>query len=127
MLKRLRRRAAREDGSVAIEFLLWFPIFLMIFIWAIEGAVLMARATMFERAIDLVARDIRLGQLVDPNTGTVTEQIFINEVCRRASVGPNCTDLVSLEMLPVDTDTWAGIPFANNGAACVSRGGNGDP
>ncbi len=126
-LRRLRRGAAKEDGSVAFEFLLWFPIFLMIFIWAIEGAVLMSRSTMFDRAVERAAREVRLGGLVDPDTGAVSRETFVNQICQAAMVEGNCNDLVAIEMLPVDTDAWGGLPLGpEGGAACVERDAGGD-
>lgn len=115
--QRLRALLRKEDGAVTIEFLIWFPTFLMIFLWMIDGSILLARATLFERAVDIAIRDVRLGI-----SGIDEPEEFVARVCEEFTM-ENCEDLVVVQMNRVNTTTWAPLP---GDAACSARdnGGN---
>lgn len=110
MIRRLTHILARfrrdEAGSVeTISFAIWLPLIIVVFLTAIEVGAYTARATMLERALDMVARDIRLG------TGTAPQHEEIKtEICQRARIVPNCSTNLRLEMIQRDPRNWQGLP-----------------
>ncbi len=104
MLARFRRD---EAGSVeTISFAIWLPIILITLLTALEVGAYTARATMLERALDLVVRDIRLG------TGTAPQHDEIKTaICERSVILPNCETNLRLEMLQRDPRAWDALPM----------------
>lgn len=84
-----------EHASVAFEFVLWFPFFLIIFFWTIDLTVVLMRATLFDRALDMVVRQVRLG------VGPTTYQDFKDAVCGIYGGGTDCNTNLTLELAPV--------------------------
>lgn len=106
-LTRLINRFRRDDaGSVeTISFALWMPMIIVVLLTMIEVGAYTARATMLERAVDLVARDIRLG------TGTAPQHDEIRtQICDRAVMIPDCATNLRLEMLQRDPRSWQALP-----------------
>lgn len=110
---RLRRFFRREDGTATIEFVLAFPTIMVILLIAIESSVMMCRQVMLSHALDVSMRGIRLGHY----PGLDHDQ-FKDILCSRASLIPDCRNVVKIELVPVDKDTWA---LPNEGAVCVDR------
>lgn len=104
----LRRFCRDEAGSVeTISFAIWMPLILMTLMLATEIGVYSARATMLEKGLDLVIRDIRLG------TGTAPQHDEIkNRICEHAAILPNCEQNLRLEMVQRDPRSWTGLPTA---------------
>lgn len=106
-LKHHLARFRREDaGSVeTISFAIWLPLIIIVLLTSIEVGAYTARATMLERALDMVARDIRLG------TGTAPQHEQIKtDICERARIVPNCATTLRLEMIQRDPRNWQGLP-----------------
>lgn len=102
----LRRFCRDEAGSVeTISFAIWMPLVLMTLMLAVEIGVYSARATMLEKGLDVVIRDIRLG------TGSAPQHDEIkNRICEQASILPNCEENLRLEMVQRDPRAWTGLP-----------------
>lgn len=113
-LKRLFQRL-RDDvrGNATLEFVMMFPIFIIVFLSAFEGGIMMTRHVMLERSLDLAVRDLRLGTWNPP-----THQELKDKVCSKALVIPDCGNAVLLELRPVSTVTWQPL---QGGATCVDR------
>lgn len=100
----LRRFRAQEDGSAAVEFALYFSVFMVILAAGVEIAYLNLRHAMLERGVDLVARDIRL------NTGEIPSYADVRaRICEEATILDECTDNLQLEMIQVDPRDFAGF------------------
>ena len=56
----LRRILGREDGNATIEFAILFPAFMLIFMSVFEIGMLMTRYMMFDRALDVAVREVRI-------------------------------------------------------------------
>jgi hypothetical protein len=54
---------ADEDGTATIEFVFIIPIVILIFLASIESSYYMVRHVSLERSVDVVVRDIRLGNM----------------------------------------------------------------
>ncbi len=108
----LWRKAREEDGSATIPFVIFLPFFLTLVISSLEIGMVMMRQVMLERAVDLSVRDLRL----DLWSGDYDQ--FKDLVCSRASVIPDCRNVIAVELRPVSTITWE--PLAS-GPTCVDR------
>jgi hypothetical protein len=104
-LTRLRRFLADESGTASIEFIFMFPIVFLIFTASFEASLYMVRHVMFERAVDIVVRDIRLG-----NMDGVSHVDLKREICRTGMmVGSinTCVDSMRIWMQPISTADFA--------------------
>lgn len=98
-------RRDESGSSQTIAFAIWLPMIIVTLLTALEVGAYTARATMLERALDLVVRDIRLG------TGSAPQHDAIKTaICDRAAILPNCESNLRLEMLQRDPRSWTGLP-----------------
>ncbi|MCR8723675.1 TadE/TadG family type IV pilus assembly protein [Frigidibacter sp. ROC022] len=116
---RTLRRFRREEGTATIEFVILFPVFIVLMISGIEAGVLMTRQMMLERGLDLTMRSLRLGTVANPTHDNVKALI-----CKNSMIIPNCENVVQLELREVDTTAW-NVPLEGNN--CVDRTAEIDP
>ncbi len=109
----------REDGTAAMEFVLVIPVVMMIFMASFESGLLMIRAVMLERAVDMTMGELRLGHYP-----AVTNQLLKREICARTVVFANCTQNMKIEMDRVSTTTW-NFPATPN--HCINRRAEAEP
>jgi hypothetical protein len=105
-----------ESGEAVIEFIFIFPIIFLIFTASFESSMFMARAIMFERAVDLTVRQLRLGTLDQPS-----HQVLKETICRSGMlVGSisNCINSLKIWMQPVNTGTFT---MAAPPRSCVDK------
>jgi TadE-like protein len=113
LIRRLTRFRRRETGNATIEFVILFPMFMILVVSGIEAGMLMTRQLMLERGLDLTMRELRLGEMGTPDHNSVRA-----EICKNAIIIPNCLQVMRLEMAEVDTSNWT-IPL--HGDRCVDR------
>ena len=118
-LRRVRRFRKDEDGNGTIEFALFVPFFILLFLSSFEMGMLMARNVMLDRGVDIAVRALRLGTVTPLNESTLKEA-----VCDAAVIIPDCENQIRLEMRQLDPRDWSMIPLA---ADCVDRGDPGAP
>jgi hypothetical protein len=90
-----------ERGTATIEFLLVFPTIFLIFTASFESSLYMAKYVMFERSIDLVMREVRLG-----NATGMTHQLLKESICKSGMLvrsKADCLSRMRLWMQPVNT------------------------
>lgn len=105
-LRRLFGRFAKDEaGNGTIEFVMFVPFFLMMFLSSFEMGMVMARNVMLDRGVDIAVRQVRLGQM-DP----VNHVNMKTAVCDAAVIIPNCMSELRLEMRPLDPRNWNNIP-----------------
>lgn len=109
----LRRIARREEGNVTIEFIIWFPFFMLILATTLELGVMSFRQIMLERAVDVVVRDVRIRKETPPQHDVIRDRI-----CAKAPILHNCKERLRLEMVEDSLRNWKGI---NPVADCVDR------
>lgn len=111
---RLRRALRDEGGTATIEFVILFPLFVLIMLNSIEASIMMTRGTMLDRGLDLAVRELRL------NTGSAPSyDAFRESVCANAGLlTGNCLDTLQVELRRVDPATWSAL---DADARCVSR------
>jgi len=113
------RQVKAEDGTAALDFAICIPIIMAIFMASIESGMLMTRFILLEQSVDVVMRNLRLGQY--PN---VTVDFLKNEICSRTIIMEGCETNIAIEMMPVSTVSW-NLPSSSTG--CVDRGAEVQP
>ncbi len=109
---RMRRFRGDESGTSTIEFVIVFPVFAFLLCSAAESGVLMLRQVMLDRAVDLAVRDLRLQEFP-----AVTHAQIKTRICSEATVIPDCTNAVLVEMREVSK----GASLPSTAAPCVDR------
>lgn len=112
MTPKMRRFVRDESGATqTIPFVMLAPLLFGAMLMVIDVAVYTVRATMLERSLDIVSRDIRL------DTGTPPQYEEIKtKICDGAAFLPDCEQNLRLEMIPQDMRNWTHIPLE---AECV--------
>ncbi len=100
----LRRFLKDDSGEAAIEFLFVFPIIFLVFTASFESSMFMARYVMFERAVDLTVRQLRLGTYSNP-----THQNLKKTICQSGMMIGSVTECINsmkIWMQPINTGTF---------------------
>lgn len=98
----LRRLWRRENGTATIEFAIFVPITLLIFLASVESGYYMMRHALLERGLDLVMRDFRLGRLASASHDDIR-----NRICDAVPILHNCRSELKVWSQPINTTTWA--------------------
>lgn len=113
-LRRLAARLRAEGGAVTADFVFAFPPIVLMLLASIEAGMVMTRAVMLERAVDMSVRDLRLGLVANP-----THDRIKADICARMRLMlSNCNSVLLLELRPVSTATWN---VFTNAPTCVDR------
>ena len=105
------RRA--DDGAVTVEFVIMFPVILMVFMSLFEAAIISTRSAMLERALDITMRGVRITTGLNP-----THDMLKNQICEYGAFLPNCKSTLLVEMIPVAAPAFT-LPSAT--APCIDR------
>jgi hypothetical protein len=103
----------RDLGSASLEFAIAVPVVMAMLFSSIDYGAVMLRQVFLDRAVDMAAREVRLGQI---NAAGFTG--FRDRICARTLLLRNCQGTIAIEMRPIDTTTWAGL---NTPARCINR------
>jgi hypothetical protein len=106
-----------EGGSAVIEFIFVFPTVFMLFAASVESSMYMVKYVMFDRSIDLVVRNLRLGVYGK----AFTHQQLKEKICENGMmVGSKsqCMNAMKIWMKPIDTGNFA---MGSTTAACVDK------
>lgn len=114
-----RGTASKDDGNASVEFVLVFPVLLVLFLASFETGLLMIRQVTLERAVDITVRDLRLSNIEDP-----TQTELRTRICNNAGLIPDCMTSILIEMRPISTTTWA--PLGSD-VTCKERSETLDP
>ena len=136
----LRRLVRGEDGTATVELVILLPLFVLAMANAIEASILMTRATLLDRGLDMAVRELRLNTGAPPGFDE-----FRASVCRHAGWLPDdavvpvgdaagrsgdgelpdqakapfdCLKSLQVELRRVSTATWA---VMDDQARCVDR------
>ena len=104
-MKTIRSFLEDESGVATIEFLFVFPILFLVFTASFESSMFMARYVMFDRAVDLTIRQLRLHNLNKPTHESLKETICRNGMM----VGSisECVKSMKIWMQPIDTGSFS--------------------
>jgi len=120
LTRKIARFGKRQDGSATIEFVILFPIFMVMFLSSVESGIMMLRHAMLERGTDMAVRSLRL------NTGSPpTFAELKSAICNYAGLIKNCNQAVQIELVPVDTKNWTLAMDGN--IKCRDRSSNINP
>ena len=122
LISSFRNFLRNEDGTAVIEFVLTFPLIIVIFCASLESSFYMVRSVGLERSLDLVVRDLRLGLL-----GAVTHENLKKAICERSAVlgsVTKCQKGMKIELQPINT---ANFVMPTQPTACVDRRAPIDP
>lgn len=113
---RLRRFRRDENGAAPVlEFVIMFPLLIMLLLSAFELSIYAFRQNWLDRGLDLAVRDIRL------NTGANYTHAQVKQmICDNSNFLADCTSHLKLEMNPVDPRGF--VAFAGS-ADCVDTTG----
>jgi TadE-like protein len=115
----LSRFWKREDASATVEFVIVFPLVLIVFIAAFETAMLLTRQVMLEKALDGAIRYLRLTSGV-----SVTHDAIRANICDNTPVLPDCENSLLLDIRVIDQVTYA---LPDYQLLCVDRSGTVTP
>ncbi|ATX65142.1 TadE/TadG family type IV pilus assembly protein [Roseinatronobacter bogoriensis] len=104
-------RLWREDGAVTVEFVVIFPLFMAVFLLAVDTGISKMRQVFLDRAIDLSVREVRLGQVSEQSS-------LASMICERTRMLPDCENNITVEMQPISTADFSGL---NDPIKCVDR------
>jgi Flp pilus assembly protein TadG len=115
----LRRFRHCEDGVVTVEFVIIFPVFMLLFLMTFESGMISLRHFALERAIDLAVRDVRIGAIATPTRDRLRARI-----CASAGILPNCVSQLQIEMVRRNLRNWTDVPTT---VQCIDRGASVQP
>ena len=110
----VRRFGKDETGITTIEFVLVFPMFFGFFLMTYESGMISANHVMLERGVDLTVREIRIGNMVDPDRDELRKSI-----CDIALIIPKCEEQLEIELIRTDPLNWVAF---DPQVKCVDRG-----
>jgi len=114
-------RFGRRDGMVSAEFVIMFPVAMLVFLVAGETTVVNLRKTDLDSALEATIRELRLGQIANP---TVAE--LRSRICTRLGSPDGCTSDLTLE-LNVRSTALTTMTTPSLTAMCVNRATDVDP
>ena len=92
----------REAGNATVEFVIVFPIIIMIFVAAFETAMLLTRQVMLERSLDSAVRYLRLTSGV-----SVTYDAIRDNICENTAMIADCENSLALDLRVIDQNSYA--------------------
>ena len=96
-LSHLSRFWKREDANATVEFVIVFPIILIVFIAAFETAMLLTRQVMLEKALDGAVRYMRLTSGL-----SVSHDAIRTNICDNTPLIPDCGNALLLDLRVVE-------------------------
>ena len=101
----MKRFLKDEGASATIEFVIWFPMFITLFLSCVELGLITVRHTMLERGLDMAVRDVRLGTGRTPENHDELKDL----ICGYAGFIPDCRATLRLEMRPIEMRAFAAL------------------
>ncbi|WP_298932711.1 TadE/TadG family type IV pilus assembly protein [uncultured Ruegeria sp.] len=105
LTKKLRLFRRDEEGMATIEFIMWFPIFMMTTYSGVELGIVAYNHANLERALDETIQDVRMNHIAkyDASDGAIWTHTLLKQIiCDKAGALPDCNDSLALEMKSID-------------------------
>ena len=112
---KLKNFCRDETATATLEFVIVFPIVMILFTGVFETAMILTRQVMLERALDTTVRVMR----VTPNL-TATHDQIANIICEQTVVIKDCNELLTLDLRVVASPNY-NLP--NQDSLCIDRDG----
>ncbi len=119
MRRQIRDFARRDEATATMEFVITFPVIMMLFMGAFETSMIMTRQVMLERTLDLAVRELRLA-----NGVSVTDDQIRSAICNNTGMLPDCATLLTIDLQRVDRTTYA---MPSDQDLCVDRAASATP
>lgn len=103
--QKLRLFRRNEDGMATIEFVFWFPIFMITTYNGVEIGIVAYNHSNLERAMDETIQDVRMNRIeeYDSSIGAQWTHTLLKQIiCDKAGAIPNCFENFALEMTSID-------------------------
>lgn len=116
---KIRKVLRREDAATTVEFVVLFPIVLLVFFIAAENVVVNLKSTILDSALDRTIRELRLGMIPPP----VDQATLKTMICERMGSPVGCKNDLVLE-LTVATFSASGsglVSLPSSTATCVNK------
>lgn len=113
-----RRLMGREDGNATIEFAILFPGFFLIFMVVFELGMLMTRYMMFDRALDISVREMRLSE----NRAFTKDQVKQLLCAQTVILANHCMEDVTIELVRLTDVAGTNWTFPSDSAQCRDYG-----
>lgn len=113
ILATTKRAVWARDGNSTIEFVIWFPFFMLLFFTSFELSIYGMRSMLLERAVDLKVRELRLGI-----SRPADAEAFKKALCEETLLLKNCMKEATIDVSRVDSQNW-NLP--TDGIACADR------
>jgi Flp pilus assembly protein TadG len=113
LTRKIRQLLRRDEGASTMEFVITFPVIIMLFIAVFETSMIMTRQVMLERTLDQAVRILRLADGLSVGAADIREAI-----CNNTSLLPDCMTLLTIDLRPVERATYA-VP--GNQEMCIER------
>jgi hypothetical protein len=93
LMRRFRAFAVDERATATMEFVIVFPIAMLLFIAVAETGMILTRQVLMERSLDEAVRVMRLAQNL-----TLTPDAIEDEICANTSAIPNCETVLIVDV-----------------------------
>ncbi len=118
-MSKLKRYLKCEDANATVEFVIVFPVIIIIFVAAFETSMLLTKQVLLERSLDSSVRLLRL------TTGlTATHDEIRTNICANTPILEDCENTLLLDLRVIDQTTY-NMPDYH--ILCVDRSGQVDP
>lgn len=112
MPMRMRELIEDEGGNATMEFVVVFPFVMWFLMTIFETGFIATRMVLFERGLDIAARDLRLGA-----TPGIDHDKLKKKVCENSNILVNCERDLILEVVELDLNS----AYPQNQANCIDR------
>ncbi|MDD9716482.1 TadE/TadG family type IV pilus assembly protein [Dinoroseobacter sp. PD6] len=114
MIRGFRKFLCRDErGTATVEFVIVFPLIIAVFMSTFEAAMLTAKYTMMERALDITIRELRLNA-----NAPLSESDVKDRICNETLLISDCRSTIVVEMTTINPPVWS---WPNTRAACADR------
>jgi len=108
-----------HGGNATVEFVIVFPVVMIVFVAAFESGMLLTRQVIMEKALDGAVRELRLRSDLSTTHAEIRDVI-----CDNAPVINNCQETLTLDLRVVDQDNYL---LPDEDSLCVERDGEVNP
>ena len=112
-LSYLRRFWRDERATSTLEFVIVFPLTILLFIATFETGIMLSRQVLMERSLDDAVRILRLAQGL-----SITADDIEDAICDNTSAIPDCDNVLVVDLQVVDMSNYQ-MPADN--VLCVDR------
>lgn len=113
-----RRLMGREDGNATVEFVIIFPVFFLFFMVIFELGLLMTRYMMFDRALDISVREMRLSE----NREFTKDQVRTLLCAQTVILNNHCEEDLTIELVRLTDVSGNSWTFPAEDAQCRDYG-----